>query len=29
MSISYNFTGKTVVVTGSARGIGRRIGERL
>ena len=29
MSIDYNFTGKTVVVTGSARGIGRRIGERF
>lgn len=29
MSISYNFTGKTVVVTGSARGIGRCIGERF
>lgn len=25
--ITYDFTGKTVVVTGSARGIGRRIGE--
>lgn len=29
MSISYDFAGKTVVVTGSARGIGRRIGERF
>ena len=29
MSISYDFSGKTVVVTGSARGIGRRIGERF
>ncbi len=27
--ITYDFTGKTVVVTGSARGIGRRIGERF
>lgn len=26
--ISYDFSGKTVVVTGSARGIGRRIAER-
>lgn len=29
MSIEYCFSGKTVVVTGSARGIGRRIGERF
>ena len=29
MSISYDFMGKTVVVTGSARGIGRQIGERF
>lgn len=27
--ITYDFSGKTVVVTGSARGIGRRIGERF
>lgn len=27
--ITYDFAGKTVVVTGSARGIGRRIGERF
>lgn len=27
--ISYDFTGKTVVVTGSARGIGRRCAERF
>ncbi|MGI6590775.1 MAG: SDR family NAD(P)-dependent oxidoreductase [Eggerthellaceae bacterium] len=26
---TYDFSGKTVVVTGSARGIGRRIGERF
>lgn len=29
MSITYDFSGKTVVVTGSARGIGRRIAERF
>lgn len=27
--IDYDFSGKTIVVTGSARGIGRRIGERF
>lgn len=27
--ITYDFSGKTVVVTGSSRGIGRRIGERF
>mgnify|MGYP002578147917 FL=1 len=29
MAIEYCFSGKTVCVTGSARGIGRRIGERF
>ena len=29
MSITYDFSGKTVIVTGSARGIGRRIAERF
>ncbi len=26
---AFDFTGSTVVVTGSSRGIGRRIGERF
>ena len=29
MSITYDFSGKTAVITGSARGIGRRIAERF
>lgn len=29
MSITYDFSGKTVVVTGSAQRIGRRIAERF